>query len=110
MEDIILTFESAGILETSFALPVIQRDFGISDADVQWVLASYMLVWVRALEKGHRGQVVADGPGLFSAVGGEIVRCAGQEERLRLRMHDVHPVQCHLHVYACKPIGSAHNV
>jgi hypothetical protein len=39
--------QAAIILEVSFALPVIQQDFKISEADVQWVVASYMLTWVR---------------------------------------------------------------
>lgn len=43
--------QAAIILEVSFSLPVIQEDFEISEADVQWVIASYMLTWVRRARK-----------------------------------------------------------
>ena len=41
--------QSSSVLQTATVLPVIQKEFGISTSEVQWVAASSTIVWVSHL-------------------------------------------------------------
>jgi hypothetical protein len=42
-------FQSSSVLQTATVLPVIQKEFGISKSEVQWVAASSTIVWLSLL-------------------------------------------------------------
>ncbi|KAI9634765.1 major facilitator superfamily domain-containing protein [Dioszegia hungarica] len=55
---------SAGILETSFALPMIQRELGLATGDAQWIASSTVLIW-RGLLLGLAGHLVCNLAAVF---------------------------------------------
>jgi MFS family permease len=61
----------------SFILPVIQRDFDVTEADVQWVVASYVLVWVSMLSHSRRED--AHGQGCFLLLAGRLCDVLGRK-------------------------------
>ena len=38
--------QSSSVLQTATVLPIIQKEFGITKSEVQWVAASSTIVWV----------------------------------------------------------------
>jgi len=53
--------QSSSVLQTATVLPVIQKEFGISTSEVQWVAASSTIVWVSYLSMSSREiKLIAD--------------------------------------------------
>ena len=94
------SLQAAGFLEVSFALPYIQEDFGVTEADVQWVVASFILVWVsQSLQTGgRRGKRL----GMRGASVWKIVRCPWQEEGICFRLFDICLLERFVCGHACK--------
>lgn len=94
--------QAGGILTTAFALPVMAKEFNVSPAEVQWVAASCMIVWVSHLSASHRGTLTNSASGVLSCHRRSALRYLWQEKRIAGWRLDLDYFQCSHHVHAGK--------